>query len=396
MAKRAPSRRTAGQPAGSAPSAAPGPADAPDPAPRSLEAARALGPRLRGALLPWFAAHARDLPWRRTRDPYAIWVSEVMLQQTQVATALGYFERFLRRFPDPRALAAASDEDLLAAWSGLGYYRRARLLREGAQQVVEQHGGVLPTAPAEVRALRGVGPYTAGALLSIAFDASESLVDGNVARVLARWFELDGELGGPELTRATWSIARALLPPAGPPPDGPGAWNQALMELGATVCVPRQPRCDVCPVEDLCAARAAGRECELPRPKRRAAVVDVELELAIVERDGRWLLVRRAGEGRLGGLWELPTREVGTGTRRLFDREWPVPGLIARPGAAVFQLRHGITHHRIRARALAADAPCALAETRAGDNAHRFANAAEAAQLALGGIARKAFKRLDG
>jgi len=305
--------------------------------------------RLRTKLLRWYGAHRRDLPWRRDRDAYRVWISEAMLQQTRVEAVVGYYERFLARFPDVAALAAASEAEVLSAWSGLGYYRRASALREAARAIVERHGGVFPEDREALLNLPGIGPYTAGAVLSIAFDRPEPLVDGNVARVFCRLFELDAEHAAPALQRELWSRAAALVPRRG----GAGDWNQALMELGATICVPRAPRCERCPVAAECAARASGRAAELPRPKRRRTPDEVELELLVVVRRGRWLLERRPAGGRMAGLLELPTVELPSradGRVLLFSDRWPEPiREHVALGEALGDLRHTITHHRIRA-----------------------------------------------
>jgi A/G-specific adenine glycosylase len=310
----------------------------------------ALVQELRLALCAWYAASARDLPWRRSRDPYAIWISETMLQQTQVATVIPYWERFLARFPDPSALAEASDAELLAHWSGLGYYSRARHLRAAARLIAEHYHGRLPRRLDELLGLPGVGRYTAGAILSIAFGESAALVDGNVARVLARLFALEAPLGGAAAQRQLWALAEQLVPPAGDGPDGPGAWNQALMELGALLCVPAQPRCLLCPLERWCAARQQGRQAELPRRAQRPAPLDVGLELLwLVDRE-RLLLHRRPEGGRLAGLFDLPTREPAA-QPRLYPRDWPSAGLESLESLG--ELRHSITRHRIVARLFA-------------------------------------------
>ncbi len=297
---------------------------------------------LRKSLLAWYRANRRDLPWRRTRDPYGIWISEAMLQQTRVETVLDYWPKFLQRFPNIAGLAAAREEDVLAAWSGLGYYRRARSLREAARAIVEKHGGEFPRERESVLDLPGIGPYTAGAVLSIAFDQREPLIDGNVARVFSRLFAIDDCLGTPKSERRLWDLARELLPRS----QSPGDWNQALMEFGALVCTPRAPRCEECVLATHCAARIAGRVTELPRPKARPAVLDVELEVLIVRRGGSWLIEQRPEDAaRMAGLWELPTREIGPATG-LFRARWQPAGLFT-PGREVGRVRHSITRHRI-------------------------------------------------
>ncbi|MCC6407408.1 MAG: A/G-specific adenine glycosylase, partial [Planctomycetes bacterium] len=301
---------------------------------------------LQRELSAWFARERRDLPWRRTRDPYAIWISEAMLQQTRVETVIDYWQRFLARFPDAAALADAREEDVLGAWSGLGYYRRARNLHAAARAIRERHDGVFPRDPALVRELPGVGRYTAGAVLSIAFDAPEPLVDGNVARVFARLFELEAPLGSKELERELWSLAERLVPAR-----GAGDWNQALMELGATVCTPKKPRCDACPLARRCRALAAGVVEALPRPKARRASVEVELEVLCVERDGAWLFVRRPSDGRMAGMLELPTIELAVAGRERLHPTAHAAGVELRASEPLVRVRHTITHHRIRAQA---------------------------------------------
>ncbi len=257
----------------------------------------------RAALLAWYDAHARDLPWRRTRDPYAIWVSEIMLQQTRVETVVPYYARFLARFPSAHALADAPLDDVLAHWSGLGYYRRARLLHEGAKAVVREHRGEVPRDPAMRRAIPGVGRYTAGAIGSIAFDLPEPIVDGNVARVIARLRGIDSPLGARDAEHTLWQHAEALAQG-----ERPGALNQALMELGARVCMPLKALCESCPVASACSARKQGRVLELPVAAPKKAPKAVQLVALVAEsREGTWLV---RGEGSLfGGLWGCPTGE---------------------------------------------------------------------------------------
>ncbi|HVK83215.1 MAG TPA: A/G-specific adenine glycosylase [Kofleriaceae bacterium] len=254
----------------------------------------------------------RDLPWRRTRDPYAIWVSEIMLQQTRVATVIPYWERWMTRFPTVSALAAAPLDDVLAAWAGLGYYSRARNLWSGAKEVGERWGGALPRSAAELRAVPGIGPYTAGAIASIAYGERAPLVDGNVARVLARVFAIELDIKSTAGTKALWAEAGAMMT-ALPAASSPGALNQGLMELGATVCTPTDPRCLVCPIAGPCAAHRLGKQDSLPvtAPRKK------ERDLPLLERTLVWIaegdelvLVRRTPEGLFGGLWELPPREL--------------------------------------------------------------------------------------
>jgi len=253
------------------------------------------------ALAPWFAAHARDLEWRRSSDPYAIWVSEIMLQQTRVDTVRAYYGDFIRRFPTVGELAAADEERVLAAWSGLGYYRRARLLHAGARWVARERGGVLPASAAELRAIPGVGPYTAGAIASIAFDRPEPLVDGNIARVLSRLLAVEEPAAQGAAAPAHWRRVAEILA-AG----SPKVLAQALMELGATVCTPLSPRCPACPARHLCAAHARGLAATIPAPRRRAPSEEQRLwALALVAR-GHVLLERRPPAGLLAGLWCFP------------------------------------------------------------------------------------------
>ncbi|MGH7289297.1 MAG: A/G-specific adenine glycosylase, partial [Myxococcota bacterium] len=220
---------------------------------------RGLPGAVRSVLLTWYRRERRDLPWRRTRDPWAIWVSETMLQQTRVETVIPYYERFLERFPSVQALADAEPDELMKSWAGLGYYSRARNLKAAAHKVVEEHGGRVPDDLEALRELPGVGRYTAGALASIAFDRPAPIVDGNVARVLARLLDLDFDVKSPAGQRRLWDEAAALA-------DGPspGDLNQALMELGALVCTPRAPRCPLCPLREDCRGLAAGRAEALP------------------------------------------------------------------------------------------------------------------------------------
>jgi A/G-specific adenine glycosylase len=308
------------------------------------------------ALLSWYNERRRPLPWRASRDPYAVWVSEVMLQQTRVETVIPYWHRFLARFPDVAALASADLSDVLKAWEGLGYYGRARNLHRAAGEVVARHGGRLPDDAGALRALPGFGPYMAGAVASIAFGRPEPLVDGNVARVLTRLHGIDGAPARPAVRRRLWDLAREMVPAA-----DPGGFNQALMELGATLCTPRAPRCGECPLADPCVARAEGRPEDYPARAPRRAVPHHDIAVGVVSRGGRLLVVRRPEGALLGGLWEFPggrlepdeTPEIAV-VRTLKDRF----GLHLRPGGVpLAPVAHAFTHRRVTLHPFACRAP---------------------------------------
>ena len=278
----------------------------------------------RGALLRWYDSQRRDLPWRRSRDPYAIWISETMLQQTRVETVIPYYERFLARFPDVAALATADQDDVFGEWAGLGYYSRARNLQAAARAIVLQHGGQLPDDVESLRSLPGIGRYTAGALASIAFDRCEALVDGNVARVLARLLGIREDVKSRATEERLWQEAGLLVEG-----ERPGDLNQALMELGATVCTPRSPRCNECPWRRRCDANRVGDAESLPRkPAKKPPRAMIAAAAWIRRVDGRdenreagrrahdrVLIVRRPSGGLMGGLWELPGGECQRGEK---------------------------------------------------------------------------------
>ena len=260
-------------------------------------------------LLPWYAQTGRDLPWRRTRDPYRIWLSEIMLQQTTVAAVIPRYERFLAAFPDVAALATAPVERVVEAWAGLGYYSRARNLHAAAHKVMSDHGGRFPADLAALQALPGIGRSTAGAILSIAFDLPAPILDGNVRRVLCRLFAWLDDPRGSAAERRLWEWAEALTPE-----QAPHDYAQAIMDLGATICVPRTPRCELCPLVGLCLARREGVERELPRKRVAKAVPTVIQAALVLHRKGRVLVRRRPLHGLLGGLWEFPTVAVAAGS----------------------------------------------------------------------------------
>ena len=308
---------------------------------KQFGAGRAM--RLSCMLLCWYSRARRDLPWRRTRDPYRIWLSEVMLQQTRVAAVIPYYERFLERFPDVAALAAATESDLLAAWSGLGYYSRARNMQKAARQIVTAGG--FPRQIDKIRELPGVGEYTAAAVASIAFDQPYAAVDGNVLRVLSRLSNEDGDIGSNGARRRLADLAQRLV--AG---GQPGETNQALMELGATVCVPRKPKCEQCPWRRLCDGRKAGRQEQLPTKRKPKRAHSVERTFLVVRRNRKVLLWRRPpGSKRLSGFWELPEpaqaptatviREAGTFRHSITNRNYLCHVLVA----AVRQTPEGLS-----------------------------------------------------
>ncbi|MCX4242137.1 A/G-specific adenine glycosylase [Paraliomyxa miuraensis] len=291
------------------------------------------------ALEPWFLRGHRDMPWRRTRDPYAIWVSEIMLQQTRVETVQRYFEAFMERFPTVEALAAADEQAVLAAWSGLGYYRRARLLHRGARHVVQAQGGQIPSDAEGLRAIPGVGEYTAGAIASIAFDRPVPLVDGNVARVLSRIEAIEDPRQQVATARRHWQRVEAILQGG-----TPRVLSQALMELGATVCTPRSPQCSVCPVREVCGAHRDGRQDRIPAPRKKiASPTECWLALAITWR-GRVLMVRRPAEGLLADLWCLPLVSMPAEGKDLAAAAGEALGGVRWSEAPLPMVRHVFTH----------------------------------------------------
>jgi A/G-specific adenine glycosylase len=260
-------------------------------------------------LLDWFRAHRRDLPWRASRDPYRIWVAEIMLQQTRIAAVVPYYERFLKHFATVESLARAPQEKVLRLWSGLGYYSRARNLHRAAQAIAARKGGRFPRTLDAALALPGIGRYTAAAVLSIAYDQPFAVLDGNVARVLARLGAIRGDLREPRRWRALSELAQTLLAA-----DAPGDWNQALMELGEIACTPQIPRCSACPVRRFCRARALGLTDRIPAPRRKRAPVKIRVAAAIL-RDprGRTILVRDPGahdEVLFSRMWQFPAVKV--------------------------------------------------------------------------------------
>lgn len=341
------------------------------------------------ALLSWYAEHRRELPWRKRDDPYAIWVSEVMLQQTQVATAGPYYERWMRRFPTLAALAKAPEQEVLGAWAGLGYYSRARALHAGAKLVCED-GGRLPQTADELRQLPGIGPYTAGAIASIAYGHDEPAVDGNVVRVLTRLFALGGAPQRNPLKDQLWELARALIP-AG----RAGDFNQALMELGALCCTPKRPLCDRCPVAAVCRAHAAGEVTRYPElPPRPKTTLETHVALAAL-RKGRVLIAQLPQSApRWSGMWVFPMTKVEAGedaaaaaSRALHE----FAGVRAEGVAEADSIVHSVTRYRITLRLFCGRA---RGRTRETDAALRWVNAHELAELPMPAAQRKLAQRL--
>jgi A/G-specific adenine glycosylase len=309
-------------------------------------------PALAPPLLAWFGRHGRhDLPWQCDPTPYRVWVSEIMLQQTQVATVIGYFNRFMQRFPDVSALAAASVDEVLHLWSGLGYYARARNLRLAARQIVTEHGGVFPHTLEMMMALPGVGRSTAGAILALACGQRHPILDGNVKRVLARYFAVEGATALPAVSARLWALAEQCTPY-----ERVAGYTQAIMDLGATLCLRRRPACTLCPIAAGCAARAAGRQHELPtphprraRPRRRTCMLLALHERRLV------LLQRRPPMGLWGGLWGLPEFESAQAAQDWCRLQFGAPPSPPRSGPP---LHHAFTHFDLEIEPLAVE--CAM------------------------------------
>lgn len=306
-------------------------------------------------LLQWFKANKRDLPWRRTQNPYHIWVSEIMLQQTRVDTVIPFYERFISLFPTVQALAEASEEEVLKAWEGLGYYSRARNLQHAVREVHEQYGGIVPNDPQQFSSLKGVGPYTKGAVLSIAYNLPEPAVDGNVMRVLSRFFCIEDDVMKSSTRSEMEQLVREIIPR-----NEAGDFNQALMELGALVCTPKSPQCLTCPVREHCMAHWQGKEEQLPvKKKAKAPRIEYRTAAFIKVKHGcsqQWLMRQRPQQGLLARMWELPhieTTPPGDAAfsadmemERLKEYIWKETGLFIEPQGFVMELDHIFSHLR--------------------------------------------------
>ncbi len=294
-------------------------------------------------LLDWYRKHGRTLPWRDHPDPYAVWVSEIMLQQTRVETVIPYFEKWMNLFPDVTALANASEREVLNAWEGLGYYTRARNLHKAAKIVVEKFNGQLPRDLSELRSLPGIGRYTAGAIASMAFGMDEPTLDGNLRRVFARLFDVKERADSPAGEKILWELAARHLPKG-----EAGGYNQALMDLGATVCLPKNPRCLLCPLMEICEARKNGAQESRPVMKPKKTVPHYIHAAAVICRRGRVLLARRPPEGLLGGMWEFPNGRVAENPAgELSKTLYAAAKLKVKKGEALGIVRHAYTHFKV-------------------------------------------------
>jgi A/G-specific adenine glycosylase len=340
-------------------------------------------------LLAWYVKSGRELPWRQTRDPYRIWLSEIMLQQTTVTAVIPYFEAFLKRFPDLNSLVAATVEEVVEQWAGLGYYRRARNLHAAAVKVVAEFGGRFPADLGALQGLPGIGRSTAGAILSIAFDQATPILDANVRRVLCRLFALQEPPRSSSADRRLWFWAEALTP-AGQPHN----YAQAIMDLGATVCLPKCPKCNECPLAKLCQAKLFGLTEKLPLATPKKSVPTVQQVALALRKDGQWLIRRRSLDGMLGGLWEFPTRVVLPGENHT-DAARRLAGELSAKLVSdeVGEVRHVYSHFRLELRLFVAEPSQSLiAETQES----RLFTTAELVTMPLHGAHKKLVPLLAG
>ncbi|QEG22407.1 A/G-specific adenine glycosylase [Mariniblastus fucicola] len=304
--------------------------------------------KFRRALLKWFDSHQRDLPWRKDRTPYRIWVSEIMLQQTQVATVIDYFKRFMKRFPTVSKLAAADQSEVLKLWEGLGYYRRARQLHTAASVVVERHRGNFPETFDEVLALPGIGRYTAGAILSISLDQQLPILEGNTIRLFARLMQMESDPRSSANQKLLWQFSESLLPK-----KRAGDFNQSLMEIGSEICTPRCPKCSECPIIKFCPTFRGGLQNQIPAPSVKMKYESIREAVVLVSKVTRGqtkFLVRLCGEGeRWTGLWDFPRFELGNRRAEVWLPEQikSLTGLDVSVGSSSLQMKHAVTRFRI-------------------------------------------------
>jgi A/G-specific adenine glycosylase len=347
---------------------------------------------MRRQLIAWFAKNARDLPWRRHPEPYRVWVSEVMLQQTQVSTVIDYYHRFLAAFPDVTALANADEADLMRIWEGLGYYRRARLMHQAAKEIVKVYGGQFPTDYERVLALPGIGRYTAGAILSIATDAKLPILEGNTVRVFSRWVAMQEDVKSKEGVSQLWDIAESMLPRT-----EAGRFNQAAMELGALVCKPLAPLCDQCPVSRGCQAYRLGLQQTIPGKVTKMVYEDCREYAFVVPAvdQGGWLVHRIPDDERWAGLWDFPrvTGGVATGVNDAATIISRRTGAEILPLSHFKTIKHAVTRFRITLE-VHQTRPIAAIDLAPVTGEYRFVTAGELAKLPLSVTGRKIAKQL--
>jgi A/G-specific adenine glycosylase len=307
---------------------------------------------IRRKLLRWFDTNQRDLPWRKSKTPYRVWISEIMLQQTQVATVIDYYRRFLKRFPNVKKLAAANESEVLKLWEGLGYYRRARQLHAAAQVIVDQHQGKFPTDFEQVLALPGVGRYTAGAILSISQDQKLPILEGNTIRLFARLMLMDDDTTSTVNQKSLWAYSESLLPR-----KRAGDFNQALMELGSEICKPRNPLCSDCPIKMHCPTRAENRQREIPKPKKPPKYEDIQEAVLLVQRNERILIRLCLPDERWAGLWDFPRFGMTSlnSKKQLADELKKATGLSTRLTDQDITIKHAVTRFRITLNCYSAD-----------------------------------------
>ncbi len=352
---------------------------------------RLASPAFAAKLLAWYDEVTTEMPWRGQRDPYRIWLSEVMLQQTRIAAAKGYYHRFLERFPNIQSLADASLDEVLKLWEGLGYYARARNLHRLAQVVVKERDSQFPASAEALQTLPGIGRYTAAAIASIAFGEAVAVMDGNVVRVLTRLIDQPEEISQPKVMEQLWTLASALLPT-----KRPGDYNQALMDLGRMVCTPRRPDCQHCPLREFCLAAERGTQELRPVKKPKAPVPEVRAAAAVIQDEaGRLLLVQRPEEGLLGGLWMLPggrCEPEETYTDCLQRSLSQTLGIEVRAGSEMAAATQTLTHFRLRLRAFACEL---IAGTLAGETRWAWVTPAELSNYSLGKADREIVQQLE-
>jgi len=300
--------------------------------------------RLTDILLKWYDGCKRNLPWRKDKDPYKIWVSEIMLQQTRVEAVKPYFEKWVERFPTLESLARAQEEEVIQYWQGLGYYSRARNLLQGVREVAATYGGQVPSNRCEVIGLSGIGDYTAGAILSIAYNKREPAIDGNVLRVFSRLYDIHEDISSPKVKAQIRTLVEREMAE-----DRPGDFNQALMDLGAMICIPKAPRCGECPLEGCCKAKKKGVQQQLPVKKKKTPPLPVRLMAGILQKDECFLLRQRPKKGLLAGMWEFPAVEIplGEDVLHIFERNFlHTTGQKIEARSLLLQLIHTFSHRR--------------------------------------------------